>query len=121
VMPCESVEGYWIPYIKGVHGYGRLDWRTEESLKSKLYISSIHWNLIDDKFELAEPKKFLTNNIKDLCYEYGIELKRAEPYEHAQAGKQSKEFIRSDKPLAEDFSTIICFCSVSCFDSRNLE
>jgi len=40
------------------HGDGPLVWRTGESLKSILYIASIHWNIIYDKFELTEPKSF---------------------------------------------------------------
>jgi hypothetical protein len=56
-----------------------------------LYISSLISHL--QQIRVDGGKEFLTNNIKDLCCEFEIELKRTEPYEHAQAGQVENNMV----------------------------
>ena len=94
VMPCESVQGYNYRLDAIDHGSS---WLWTFGLKNRRECEKHITYLINSlkshirQIRVDGAKEFLTNNIKDLCYEYGIELKRRESYEHAQAGKVGKQ------------------------------
>ena len=58
-----------------------------------MHIQQLIESLMPDlrQVRVDSAKEFLTNAAKELCYKFGIELKKTEPYEHAQASKVEKQ------------------------------